>query len=139
MVSRPPIQAVSLSPDKVEALFPFHVAFGADWVLTQCGSSIARVCPKVRVGARFTDLFSPRRPDAPFDFESIWSNTRVLYLVLETDRGMLLRGQMMPLEDQGILLFIASPWLTNSAGLSEHNLSFEDFAIHDSVVDLLHV
>lgn len=139
MVSRPSASSVFLSPDKVEALFPFHVAFGADWMITQCGSSIARVCPKVRAGARFTDLFSPRRPDVPFDFETIWHNIRVLYLVLETDRRMLLRGQMVPLEDQGIVLFVASPWLTDSAGLNEFNLSFEDFAIHDSVVDLLHV
>lgn len=139
MVTNLSAPTLVLSPDKVKEIFPFHVAFGADWRIRQCGRSLSRVCPQVSPGNRFPDVFTPTRPETPFDYQTIWNSQKTLYLVREKHTGLLLRGQMLALEDQEQILFIASPWLTEASSLSAYGLSFEDFAIHDSVVDLLHV
>ena len=47
------------------------------------------------------------------------------------------RGQLAAVGDR--LLCMGSPWLTEPKGLKELGLTFDDFAIHDSMVDLLQV
>jgi PAS domain S-box-containing protein len=45
----------------------------------------------------------------------------------------------MPLPDGKSALFLGSPWITDPQELAVRGLSFDDFAVHDPVVDLLQV
>ncbi len=74
MVTNLSAPTLVLSPDKVKEIFPFHVAFGADWQIRQCGRSLSRICLQVRPGNRFPDVFTPTRPETPFDYQTIWNS-----------------------------------------------------------------
>lgn len=131
---------ICLPPEAFDEVFPFHFAFGPDWRVVRQGRSLARVCPRVVAGAKFNELFAPIRPEAPFDFEEIVQNRRSLFLIKEKATGVLLRGQMLSLRPkEDLIVFLGSPWLAEASAISQFGLSFDDFAIHDPALDLLHV
>lgn len=128
---------IQLPPGALDEIFPFHFVFGPDWQIRGCGRSLARVCPRVVPGARFIDLFNPVRPESPFTFATLVEARQSLFLIREITTGVLLRGQMLPLQpSEEAVVFLGSPWVTESP-LSNYGLSFDDFAIHDPAMDLL--
>jgi len=50
---------------------------------------------------------------------------------------MHLKGQMICLSDPEVILFIGSPWVTDTKSLELLGLKLKDFAIHDPIVDFL--
>jgi signal transduction histidine kinase len=50
---------------------------------------------------------------------------------------MLLKGQFLLLSEEKRLLFVGSPWITNEAVFEQTGLKIRDFALHDSLIDLL--
>jgi two-component system CheB/CheR fusion protein len=140
MVDRSTIGGINLPPAAFDEVFPFHFAFGPDWRIVRQGRSLARLCPRVAPGANFTEVFTPIRPEAPFEFQEILSAHRTLFLIKETTTGLLLRGQMLSLRPaEDLVVFLGSPWLDVAAAVSEWGLAFDDFAIHDPALDLLHL
>jgi PAS domain S-box-containing protein len=123
-----------LSPDAFARAFPFHVAIDAEGGVAQVGASLARVCSDVREGAVFEEIFRVARPSAG-DTRTLRERTGVL-LVLEHPRtGLLLRGELVPVDD--VLVFLGSPWITDVSALKTFGLTIGDFALHDSVADHL--
>jgi PAS domain S-box-containing protein len=140
MVNPPPAASVHLPANAFDEVFPFHFAFGPDWRILQRGRSLARLCPRVTPGSRFDELFAPVRPEAPFDYEQVVLARRTLFLMREVATGVMLRGQMLSMRpERDVIVFLGSPWLPEAAAISEHGLSFDDFAIHDPALDLLQV
>ena len=131
------MSGIGLSPELVDRAFPFHVAFRADGHVLQAGSVLQRLCPEL-VGTDISSTFQIVRPEPmPFEFEPIRRHPRTVF-VLQAQRGSLkLKGQMMPLEDDGIMLFLGSPWITELSELATLDLQLGDFAVHDQVVDCL--
>ena len=129
---------MTLPPEAFDEVFPFHFAFGPDWQIVRRGKSLARVCPLVAPGTRFNDVFTPVRPEAPFDFEGMAQAPRDMFLITEVATGILLRGQMLSLRPaEDLIVFLGSPWLPEAAAIARQGLSWEDFAVHDSAMDLL--
>lgn len=89
------------------------------------------------LGARLTDCFKLVRPIIPFDFYGLRDNQQALFVITGRSRDLPLRGQFAAVGDR--MLFLGSPWLTEPKGLKQIGLTFDDFAIHDSLVDLLQV
>ena len=130
---------IGLPPEQFAAAFPFHVAVDADLTILQVGSTLRRICPDVRPGARLAEVFHPIRPEGRISFEWVLEN-RTRFFLLEHGAGDLqLRGEFVELPGESTLLFLGSPWFTDAADINAHGLGFEDFAIHDPVVDLLQV
>jgi hypothetical protein len=50
---------------------------------------------------------------------------------------MSLRGQFETIENS--LLFVGSPWFNSMHDVVEKKLTLHDFAVHDPLIDLLHV
>ena len=48
-------------------------------------------------------------------------------------------GQVEHLEEKDSLLFIVTPWFSSMDHVKEFEIKLEDFAIHDSLIDVLHV
>lgn len=71
--------------------------------------------------------------------EWVRRNKLRFFLLEHLQSKLQLRGEFVPLPDSDTLLFLGSPWFTDAAEISSFGLGFEDFAIHDSVVDLLQV
>ena len=55
------------------------------------------------------------------------------------EKQIKLRGQFEFLEQTNELLFLGSPWFGSIEEVIENNLSLNDFAYHDPMIDLLHV
>ena len=129
--------AIGLSPDLFAEAFPFHFVVDAELTIVQVGRSLAKVEPKVVAGASLSDCFTLTRPILEFDFYQLRENQKALFLLTGQSREISLRGQFLAVADR--LVFMGSPWLTEPKALKDAGLTFDDFAIHDSMVDLLQV
>ncbi|MBL9175461.1 MAG: PAS domain S-box protein, partial [Verrucomicrobiales bacterium] len=129
--------AVGLSPELFAAAFPFHFAVGRDLRLIQAGRSLLRVVPEAVSGAAFHDLFRILRPEGCPSFDFLHDNRSQLFLLEHLGTSMKLRGEFVTLPNGPWLVFLGSPWLQSAAEISERGLSFDDFATHDPIVDLL--
>ena len=131
------MSGTGLSPELVDRAFPFHVAFRADGRVVQVGSVLRRLCPSlpdVSVG----DALQIVRPEPmPFDFELIRHHPRTVFVVQLRQGALKLKGQMMPIEDGQVMLFLGSPWITELSDLAANDLQLNDFAVHDQVIDCL--
>jgi len=128
--------------EQFSKLFPFYFLVDANMRVLQIGAVLARICPQFCVGQELNDHFSlfdfsndrapritpeliSRRKTAPFIFKSASSD-------------LSLRLQMMMLRDPERYLFLGSPWVRDLKEMKMLQLVLNDFAIHDSTVDLLH-
>ena len=128
---------VSIPPEILETLFPFHVALERNMEVCQAGQVITRLCPKLKPGQDFRDLFMIERPPIPAEFDAIVENQSQLYLVRSKDTGILFRGQMVYLAQQEVILFVGVPWVTSSKDLKKLGLSLNDFPFHSPISDFL--
>lgn len=133
-----PANGIGLSPQQFAAAFPFHLALGRDLKLRQLGNSLQRVAPDLVPGLSIAQSFDLVRPkQGRLDFDWIVANRSHLFLLRHRPSGMLLRGEFVLLPNAQTLVFLASPWLTDSSQLSSYGLELRDFAVHDPMTDLL--
>jgi PAS domain S-box-containing protein len=130
---------IGLPPEQFAEAFPFHLALDRNLALLQVGQTLRRLCPDTTPGVLLARVFHVLRPEGECCFKWLIENQRELFLLAHLASGLRLRGQFMPLPGEQTVLFLGSPWFTDSAEIAERGLGFEDFAIHDSVVDLLQV
>jgi two-component system, sensor histidine kinase and response regulator len=128
---------LGLMPEQFAEVFPFHLAVDRNLTLVQTGQSLRRVCPDAVPGAGLDQVFRVVRPEGEVSYKWLADNQRELFLLAHLASGVQLRGQFMLLPGEQTLLFLGSPWFTESTEIAERGLGFEDFAIHDPVVDLL--
>jgi signal transduction histidine kinase/CheY-like chemotaxis protein/HPt (histidine-containing phosphotransfer) domain-containing protein len=128
---------LELPPRQFATAFPFHVAFDARLRVVQMGHVLQRIYPEVQEGSSVAAAFRITSPNVSFDFDAISQQLRNLYILEGRRKPLSLRGQMLAIEDAGLLVFLASPYITDVAALATLGLALEDFAIHDPVVDFL--
>uniref|UniRef100_H2ZCJ0 Guanylate cyclase soluble subunit beta-1 n=1 Tax=Ciona savignyi TaxID=51511 RepID=H2ZCJ0_CIOSA len=132
------------APTLCKAL-PFHLMFDSSMVVTQAGSSIARIIPELMP---VTDLFDLVRPRINFNFSSINSQINQVF-VLRTKIGKLhifysskssclrLKGQMILVPECNQMLFLCSPSVMSLDDLATLGLSLSDLPLHDATRDLV--
>ena len=122
-------------------LFPFHFIVDADMRVIDTGSVLARVCPKIVPGASINDHFLLFRlasePNKAFNRDFIARQENTLFVFKSTSTDLILRCQVLILRDPERYLFLGSPWVRNPTELKALHLVLQDFALHDSTVDLL--
>lgn len=134
----PPSTTIELGPLQVADAFPFHFAFDRELRICQVGHSLAKLMPDLQIGQTATDHFTIERPEIPFTHETLTRNQHTLIL-LKSPTTLTLRGQLVTDRSGERLVFLGSPWLTEVSELTTLGLDFGDFAIHDSVIDMLQV
>ena len=129
--------------EQFSKLFPFYFLVDANMRVLQTGAVLARICPQFCVGQELNDHFSlfdlssdraqritpeliSRRKTAPFVFKS-------------ASPDLSLRLQAMVLRDPERYLFLGSPWVRALKEMQLLQLVLNDFALHDSTVDLLQI
>ena len=136
----PPSSApIGLPPEQFAAAFPFHLALDRSMKLLQAGSTLRRICPDVQPGANLDQIFRVIRPEGRMTLEWVREHSLRFFLLEHLTTKLQLRGEFVFLTGEETLLFLGSPWFTDAAEIASFGLGFEDFAIHDSVVDLLQV
>ena len=122
-------------------LFPFHFIVDANMRVIDTGSVLARVCPKIVPGTAINDHFLLFRlasePNKAFNRDFIARQENTLFVFKSTSTDLMLRCQVLILRDPERYLFLGSPWVRNPTELKALHLVLQDFALHDSTVDLL--
>ena len=128
-----------LSGEQFESLFPFHIAVDRALSIVAAGRSFRCLCPDVPTGTPLSAAFRLRRPTLVLAFDELARSAGKLLLWERLDSDLTLRGSVLPQPGSERLLFIWSPWLTDTADIGRYKLSVDDFPLHDPVIDLLHV
>ncbi len=128
-----------LAPEQVAALFPFHIVFDRELRVLEVGPSLRKVLPELEPGCSFTERFVLESPLIGLHYEEILASVKSIFLVTSQTRGLRLRGQMLPLPGQEAIAFLCSPWLPEPGQFRSTGLTFEDFAVHDSMPEFVTV
>jgi GGDEF domain-containing protein len=121
-------------PDLLERLCPFFLLVDHGGRATRVGPSLAKVCPDLHVGdpvAATLRITTPR----DLTWERCGDELPRGLVLAETDRGQVLRGQVLPTGEG--TLFVGTPWVTSMSDLLHLGLRLDDFAAADPVTDLL--
>lgn len=129
-------QGAAMTMAQVDEAFPFHIALDGDLRILHTGRSTTLLYPDAQPGTSLRDCFDISDPGVALRYEEIVKCVHLLFVLKHRHCPVPLRGQMMPSVDGG-LLFLASPWLTSADQIAELGLCFEDFAIHDPMIDML--
>ncbi|HAX77647.1 MAG TPA: histidine kinase [Cyanobacteria bacterium UBA11372] len=128
---------ISLPPEMFNKAFPFHLAFNRQLEIVQAGDVLQRVTPKPLLGSPLQEHFTINRPNIAVDFDAIVKQPRSLFILESLHNKMQLKGQMIYVEEQEIVFFLCSLWVTDTATLKGFGVKLKDFAIHDPIVDFL--
>lgn len=134
LVSTP---SLTLPPDLLAQAFPFHLVFNREQQIIQVGEVLERVSVAPLVGSKLEEHFCIERPKIKVDFAAIHKRCRSVFLLKSLDSGMQLKGQMLYIEEQDLMFFLCSLWVTDINALKTFNVTLKDFAIHDPIVDFL--
>ncbi len=131
---------LKLKDDQFNRLFPFYIFIDDHLIIQGFGKSIAKILPLTK-GLPFSDLFSFKRPALELVSKSSLHTLNDQLLILEYigDKQLSLRGQVEYLENENAFLFIVTPWFSSMDHVKEFDIKIDDFAIHDSLIDVLHV
>ena len=130
------MKSFALPHESFRQIFPFHFGVDPAMRIAGFGPSLAKLLPELAVGAPVADHLTVRRPDIGWNHEAILAHRGNLFVIGSTDGRLTLRGQMEPTED-GCCLFLGSPWLDDPGSMKRLGLSLRDFAVHDSVTQLV--
>lgn len=159
-------QYISLEP-KISVqtfcrIFPFHIMFDREMVITQTGVAISRVMPSTNdPDTKIVDLLQIVRPQmGQFTMDNILAHLNTVY-VLRTKSGGLgchqglpgdssalsqdpekrfqlrLKGQMIHLSEYDCILYLCSPCLVNIDDMMKRGLYMSDIPLHDATRDLV--
>jgi signal transduction histidine kinase len=130
--------AIRLDGAALDCAFPCHIALDRRLRIIRIGPVLRRLVPSCSEGSPFNDSFEVRRPTIlSLDFDSIAGHQGSLFLIAARDRpDLLLKWQVLPLAGER-LVFLGSPWITDTAALVRLGLTIRDYALHDPAADYL--
>ncbi|XP_002737042.1 guanylate cyclase soluble subunit beta-2-like [Saccoglossus kowalevskii] len=128
--------------------FPFHFVFDESLVFKQCGVMIQRVCQNLTLNENtvsdFLEIMHPNIPMTSQDIRQFINIEFVMAIKKErvkeyyTDKSrLILRGQMMWMEDLLCLVFLCTPFVHTLEEMKQCGLHFADLAVHDLTRDLV--
>jgi PAS domain S-box-containing protein len=131
---------VKFDDSQFNRIFPFYILINHELVVSSTGKTLEKIFPGTGGKSFFENYLIKKAEAEAKDYESMLSlvNQMVVLECLDAQKTIL-RGQIELLPDTGELLFIGSPWFGSMEQVIERKLSLNDFAIHDPLIDLLHV
>ncbi len=124
-------------PDVFATIFPFYIVLNRDLEMVHVGPVLKRLYPDILKNKDFQSNFQIKRPNVVADFDTIRAQPRSLFLLESLDNGMQLKGQIIYVDYEEVILFLGSPWITDTKLMSNFKLKVSDFALHDPVADFL--
>jgi len=129
---------LNLNSSSLNELFPYYILINEKLIIERVGNSIPKVLSALE-GKSFPQCFTFMRPFienvTPEHFITFFN--QLVVFVSKDKNGVLFRGQI---RQQGTdYLFIGSPWLISMEEELLQKLSPADFAIHDPMLDVMHV
>ena len=94
---------------QVEEAFPFLFAWNSEMRIVHVGPSLARIARDVAPGAKLDQLFNLERPLGAMNADWLCRHRGILLLLRHHGTGMMMRGQVMHLEQMNLDVFLGSP------------------------------
>lgn len=124
-------------PDVFATIFPFYIVLNRDLEIVHVGPVLKRLYPELLNLKNFQAHFEIKRPNLVADFDTIRAHTRSLFLLESLQNGMQLKGQIVYVDYEEVILFLGSPWITDINIMTDFKIKVSDFALHDPVADFL--
>lgn len=120
-------------------LFPFYILMDSNFNIKSFGESLFKIMPNLKENCSFSDCFFIKRPYSKTLDANSFSELFSQLIVIESlqKNPFLLRGQFQQYDE--FYLFVGSPWFVSMDDVASTNLKLNDFAIHDPLIDLLHL
>lgn len=132
-------QPLSLTPEQIDLLFPFHLRIDRRGIMHRASSALLRVCPELVLGGRWNEHFELQRPNLPgATFEEVLERVSTGENCVMSMRGpeLQLTGQLLELSGEQVL-FVGRPHLQGLDDLRAVGLRQSDFPPHDPLHDYL--
>jgi PAS domain S-box-containing protein len=126
-----------LAPALLAKAFPFHIALDRQSRVLETGAVLARLCPGLLAGSAAEASLRIHDPKIPFDYQAICERSSRPFILEILSSGLRLRGQMVESPEAEAMLFLGSPWLSEIGQLEKFGLGYQDFALHDPLLDYL--
>jgi PAS domain S-box-containing protein len=129
----------SFGSEQFNRIFPFYILIDSELKIASYGHSFEKLCT-LTAGELFTEHFRIRLPQID-NINSLRELTnKVVLLDLKGEKqNYILRGQFEHLDKQNQYLFIGTPSFASMDDVTENNLTLNDFAKHDNLIDQLHL
>ena len=115
-----------LSPDLFATLFPFHLVFDRHLSIIQVGSALHLLDPLIIDNKDFRECFIIVSPKIDLSFEDIRSHINSAFSIALQNHAIELKGQMLYVEADDIMLFIGKPAIEGSSMLDKDDLMHTD-------------
>lgn len=126
----------------LNVLSPFYLRFDSNMVIIEQGKSLLKVhgkCLNQPFAQNFKCIISEKFTESTFEDFSLLIGCLVVIESIKSKEQLILRGQFLPIENEKELLFVGTPLVTDHFSLSKHQLTDEDFPVHDSIVDTVKI
>ncbi len=129
----------SLNSDQVNKIFPFYLIIDKNLVIKSYGNVYLKLTGRLD-DQLFTDFFTILRPKLNvINFDNLLSYKDSLIIFEIKNHPLKLRGQFIRPESSEELIFFGSVWMNSIKEFEQSNLILTDFALHDSLVEMLHI
>jgi PAS domain S-box-containing protein len=133
------MSSISLQYQQLNRLFPFFVLVNEQMQVQHCGASIQKLIA-LQEGNTFFGAFTVSRPFIKNNSAASLHQICNQVVILATNKlNIKLKGQFEYLAETNCFLFIGSPWFNSMDEVVDHQLTVNDFAHHDTLIDLLHI
>lgn len=131
----------NFNKEQFNHLFPFYILIDKHLKVISIGKSLQKIY-SIPLNSLFTDIFSINRPETIINQFSDFAILKEQLTIIElknNDTKVVLRGQFDFLSQDDCYLFVGTPWFSSMDQVRFLNLTLNDFALHDPMIDLLNV
>jgi PAS domain S-box-containing protein len=131
---------IHIDRGKLDILFPFYFIIDNEFNISEAGKSIHKLLPTI-LNSSFYEVFKLKRPShiTLAKENAVAIQNQVVILESKSNKDLLFRGQFVFFNEDETILFVGSPWLIDVDDLKKHALSIHDFAIHNTVTDMMQI
>ncbi len=129
--------SLGLTPALLSKAFPFHLGLDRQSRVRQTGAVLRRLCPGLVEGSLAQASICIHDPKIPLDYQAICQHSARPFTLEILSSGLRLRGEMVEEPEAGAVFFLGSPRLNEIGDLEKFGLGYQDFALHDPLLDYL--
>ncbi|NME67961.1 response regulator [Flammeovirga aprica] len=121
----------------INLISPFYFIVNRDLKIISVGKSLDKLFPN-SVNEKLENVLAMARPwSIKMEFDPICTQLKKVFVFQNKERELVLRGQVILLEEEDHLIFLGSPWMNTTDELVKHKLALTDFALNDPTPDAI--
>jgi signal transduction histidine kinase/DNA-binding response OmpR family regulator len=118
--------------------FPYFIAWNDQLRIVATGPDLAGLCEAAVPGVPLAEVFRMVQPAGEMSAAFFQRNGNLLFVFETLDRGISLRGQLVPIHDPECTLMLAVPWLSGPEEAESLGLTPEKLDIDPATAKLLY-